>query len=275
MENFWIRLDDPRNGALDSYFRLTGAQMRSKLEPEKGIFIAEAQTVIDTALDAGCFPLSVLCDPELMNERANRTVDRCRRINPDLRAYLLPHDKISKTTGFELTRGMLCEMRRPAPQDPCALLEKARRVAVLERICDSTNVGAIFRSAAGIGIDAVLLTPDCCDPLIRRSVRVSMGTVFHVPFAYIPAFPAAFGLLGRSGFRTVALALRRDAVPIDDPRLKREEKLALILGSEGYGLTDETIGKADYTAIIPMKNGVDSLNVAAAGALAFWELRVR
>lgn len=267
----WVGTGGGAAPGLDAYYRLTDAQLRSKYEPEKGIFIAEAPTVIETALSAGCVPVSLLCDRKLLNGRVEETVLKCMKANAALVPFLAEHDEISALSGFELTRGMLCAMKRPQPLRTEELLSEKKRVAVLENIADSTNVGAIMRSAAGLGIDAVLLTPDCCDPLCRRAIRVSMGTVFLVSWGYVPAFPALFELLGAKGFATVALALRKDALPIGDPALRSAEKAALILGSEGYGLKEETVSGADFRAIIPMMNGVDSLNVAAAGAVAFYE----
>lgn len=271
-----IEIADFSDPALDVYIRLTGAQLRSKLEPEKGVFIAESPTVIRVALEAGYEPLSVLTEKRLINREAEELISRL----PEIPVYCAEREQLAALTGFELTRGMLCAMRRPMLKTPEELLKGARRIAVLENIVDSTNIGAIFRSAAGLGIDAVLLTPSCCDPLCRRALRVSMGTVLLVPWTRIGNTPEDWphpGLeyLSALGFRTAAMALRDDSVPIDDPALRREERLAIVLGTEGTGLASRTIADCDYTVRIPMMHGVDSLNVAAAGAVAFWELRAR
>ena len=264
-------LEDPR---LDAYARLTEAQLRCKLEPEKGLFIAESYKVIERALEAGMEPRSFLMDEKWLDAMQPLIA----RAAPETPVFVAPHDEIEKLTGFELTRGALAAFSRPALPSPAELLEGARRIAVLEDITNFTNVGALFRSAAALGVDAVLVTPSCCDPLYRRCVRVSMGTVFQVPWTRIGEtkedWPAkGLALLSELGFKTAALALKEDSVALDDPRLKAEEKLALVFGTEGDGLCDETIANCDYTVIIPMKHGVDSLNVAAASAVAFWELR--
>ena len=270
-------IDDPQ---LDAYARLTEAQLRSRLEPEKGIFIAESSKVIERALDGGMQPLSFLMDQKWV-EPLRPLVERASfEQGADLPVYVLPHDELKKLTGFELTRGALAAFRRPPLPAVEDVLAGAQRVAVLEDITNFTNVGAIFRSAAALGVDAVLVTPTCCDPLYRRCVRVSMGTVFQVPWTRIGAtkedWPGAgLDLLHHLGFKTAALALSHDSVTLDDPQLKAEEKLALVLGTEGDGLAAETIAQCDYTVLIPMQHGVDSLNVAAASAVAFWELRAR
>ena len=270
-------IDDPQ---LDAYARLTEAQLRSRLEPEKGIFIAESSKVIERALDGGMQPLSFLMDQKWI-EPLRPLVERASaEQGVDLPVYVLPHDELKKLTGFELTRGALAAFRRPPLPAVEDVLAGARRVAVLEDITNFTNVGAIFRSAAALGVDAVLVTPTCCDPLYRRCVRVSMGTVFQVPWTRIGAtkedWPGAgLDLLLHLGFKAAALALSHDSVTLDDPQLKAEEKLALVLGTEGDGLAAETIAQCDYTVLIPMQHGVDSLNVAAASAVAFWELRAR
>lgn len=276
-------LDDPR---LDAYARLTEAQLRNKLEPEKGIFIAESIKVIDRALEAGIAPESVLMTPHWLDAAAE-TVSRIEaagaRAGIEVPVFVAPEDELRKLTGFQLTRGILCAMRRPALPTPEELLgslrggKGARRIAVLEGIVDHTNVGAIFRSAAALGVDAVLVTPTCCDPLYRRAVRVSMGTVFQVPWTRIGEsvhdWPAA-GLerLHAMGFQTAAMALSDDSVSLDDPCLAKAEKLALVFGTEGDGLSHRTIDGCTYTVRIPMAHNVDSLNVAAASAVAFWEL---
>lgn len=271
-------LDDPR---LDVYARLTEVQLRNKLEPEKGIFIAESDKVIDRALDAGYEPLSLLI-PDHKLYAMNGLIERITQLS-DVPIFTAPAEEIEKLAGYELTRGILCAMRRKPLSSVRQLLEntKARRIAILEDITNHTNVGAAFRSAAALGIDAVLVTPACCDPLYRRAVRVSMGTVFQVPWTRIgtteeDAWPAkGLSLLREIGFSSAALALNDDSVSLDDPCLKACEKLALVLGTEGDGLSRKTIASCDYTVKIPMAHGVDSLNVAAASAVAFWELRVR
>ena len=268
-----IQIKDFSDPALDVYVRLTGAQLRNKLEPEKGIFIAESPTVIEVAMQGGCEPISLLTEERLINGAVSGIIEKCG----DIPIYTADRELLTKMTGFELTRGALCAMRRPPMSSVEDLLKGARRVAVLEEVADSTNIGALFRSAAALGIDAVLVTPTCCDPLCRRAVRVSMGTVFLVPWTKIGDTPAdwpekGFDLLHSLGFKTVAMALTDKTVSIDDPKLKAEERLAIILGTEGTGLKKETIDGCDYTVKIPMKHGVDSLNVAAAGAIAYWEL---
>ncbi len=270
-------IDDPQ---LDAYARLTEAQLRSRLEPEKGIFIAESSKVIERALDGGMQPLSFLMDQKWIEPMRPLVEHASAEQGVDLPVYVLPHDELKKLTGFELTRGALAAFRRPPLPAVEDVLAGARRVAVLEDITNFTNVGAIFRSAAALGVDAVLVTPTCCDPLYRRCVRVSMGTVFQVPWTRIGAtkedWPGAgLDLLHHLGFKAAALALSHDSVTLDDPQLKAEEKLALVLGTEGDGLAAETIAQCDYTVLIPMQHGVDSLNVAAASAVAFWELRAR
>ena len=270
-------IDDPQ---LDAYARLTEAQLRSRLEPEKGIFIAESSKVIERALDGGMQPLSFLMDQKWIEPIRPLVEHASAEQGVDLPVYVLPHDELKKLTGFELTRGALAAFRRPPLPAVEDVLAGARRVAVLEDITNFTNVGAIFRSAAALGVDAVLVTPTCCDPLYRRCVRVSMGTVFQVPWTRIGAtkedWPGAgLDLLHHLGFKAAALALSHDSVTLDDPQLKAEEKLALVLGTEGDGLAAETIAQCDYTVLIPMQHGVDSLNVAAASAVAFWELRAR
>ena len=257
--------------------------MRNKLEPEKGIFIAESDKVIDRALDAGYEPLSLLI-PDHKLESMSKLLERAQEASKksrDLPVFVAPAKEIEKLAGYELTRGVLCAMRRKPLLSVRELLEKtnARRVAILEDITNHTNVGAAFRSAAALGVDAVLVTPACCDPLYRRAVRVSMGTVFQVPWTRIgtteiDAWPkAGLDLLRSEGFVSAALALNDDSIALDDPILKHCEKLALVLGTEGDGLSQHTIAACDYTVRIPMAHGVDSLNVAAASAVAFWELR--
>lgn len=271
-----FEITDPGQLELDLFCRLTEAQLRNRLEPEKGVFIAESPTVIGLALDAGCEPLALLTERKFIEGKAAGIIDRCGGVP----IYTGEREVLAGLTGYELTRGVLCAMRRPAPRDFREIAAGTRRVAVLENVVDSTNVGAIIRSAAALGIDAVLLTPSCCDPLNRRAVRVSMGTVFQIPWAYIGEDPARWpnpGLtwLRELGFKTAAMALREDSVSIDDAGLAAEPKLAIVLGTEGTGLTRRTIADCDYTVRIPMQHGVDSLNVAAASAVAFWELRAK
>jgi len=252
------------------YSRLTEAQLRNRREPEKGIFIAESPKVIARALDAGCEPVSLLMERKHIEGDAREIIERCR----DVPVYTADRSLLAELTGYELTRGVLCAMRRPQLPSIGELCQNARRVAVLEGIVDTTNIGAIFRSAAALNVDAVLLSPTCCDPLNRRAVRVSMGTVFQVPWTYIQAWPEeGLAQLRFTGFKTAAMALSDNSVPIDHPALKDEPKLAIVLGTEGDGLAKNTIAACDYTVRIPMAHQVDSLNVAAAGAVAFWELR--
>lgn len=266
-------LSDPQ---LDAYARLTEAQLRNRLEPEKGIFIAESPKVISRALDAGYQPLSLLMERKHITGQAAGLIDRVG----DIPVYTGDREVLARLTGFELTRGILCAMRRPTLSSVEQLCANARRIAVLEGVVDSTNIGAIFRSAAAMNMDAVLLTPTCSDPLNRRAVRVSMGTVFQVPWTYIGADKSQWPEWGiehlRSlGFKTAAMALDDHSVSIDDEHLMAEDKLAIILGTEGDGLSATTIADCDYTVKIPMAHGVDSLNVAAAGAVAFWQLRIK
>ena len=251
---------------LDVFARLTEAQLLNRFEPKKGMFIAESPKVIQRALDAGCRPVSILVERGHMNAEACAAIERCG----DIPVYTAPLPELTKLTGFQLTRGMLCAMYRPALKTVAEVTAGARRVAVLEDVMNPTNVGAIFRSAAALGMDAVLLTPACTDPLYRRSARVSMGTVFQVPWTYLEKdwIPQ----LQTLGFETAAMALREDTLSITDPRLHQVEKLAVVLGTEGDGLAESTIARCDYTVKIPMYHGVDSLNVAAASAVSFWEL---
>ena len=271
-----IEITDYSDPPLDCYARLTEAQLRNRLEPEKGIFIAESPKVILRALDAGYEPLSLLMERKKIDGPAREVVARCG----DIPLYTADRAVLEGLTGYEVTRGVLCAMRRPVLPTVEELCANARRVAVLEGIVDSTNVGAIFRSAAALHMDAVLVTPTCCDPLYRRAARVSMGTVFQIPWTRIGDDPSQWPQPGLSrlnalGFKTVAMALSDTALSIEDPRLRQEGKLAIVLGTEGDGLSDHTIAACDYTVCIPMSHGVDSLNVAAASAVAFWELRAR
>ena len=266
-------LDAPE---LDVFARLTQAQLRNRLEPEKGIFIAESPKVIARALDAGYKPVSLLMERRHIEGDAKEILTRCG----DVPVYTADREVLAQLTGYALTRGVLCAMRRPRLKTVEEICANARRIAVLEGIVDSTNVGAIFRSAAALHMDAVLVTPTCCDPLCRRAVRVSMGTVFQVPWTQIGSDPAAWPQPGirklqELGFQTAAMALSDNAVSIEDENLMAAERLAIILGTEGDGLSPKTIADCDYTVCIPMSHGVDSLNVAAASAVAFWQLRAR
>ena len=268
----FIEIKDLSAPELDVFVRLTGAQLRNKLEPDKGLFVAESPTVIEVALNSGCAPVSMLTDERLIGGAVEKLLPKLG----DIPIYTAPRDVLKELTGFELTRGALCAMRRPSLPTVEDICKNARRVAVFEEIADSTNIGALFRSAAAFEIDAVLLTPTCCDPLCRRSVRVSMGTLFQVPWTKIGEcaadWPRDIEILRELGFKTAAMALSDNSVSIDDKCLMAEEKLAIVLGTEGNGLKKETIAKCDYTVKIPMAHGVDSLNVAAAGAVAFWQL---
>ena len=262
-------LDAPE---LDVYARLTQAQLRNRLEPEKGLFIAESPKVIGTALSAGLEPVSFLMEQRHITGDAAPLLARF----PDVPVYTAERELLARLTGYTLTRGVLCAMRRPAPKSPSSVIADARRVAVLEGVVDATNIGAIFRSAAALGMDAVLLSPTCCDPLTRRAVRVSMGTVFQLPWATFDTWPAGgMEILRGAGFATCAMALRDDSLALGDERLNSLPKLAIVLGAEGDGLANGTIAACDYTVRIPMAHGVDSLNVAAASAVAFWELRAK
>lgn len=268
-----IEITDFHAPELDPYARLTQNQLRNRLEPEKGIFIAESPKVIDRALDAGYKPMSLLMERKQITGPAAGILSRCG----DTPVYTADREMLAELTGFELTRGVLCAFRRPAPRPVEELCKNARRVAVLEGIVDSTNVGAIFRSAAALNMDAVLINPSCCDPLCRRAVRVSMGTVFQVPWGQLGETPAdwpekGMDILHSLGFKTAAMALSDRSVSIDDEQLAKEPKLAIVLGTEGDGLAADTIASCDYTVKIPMSHGVDSLNVAAASAVAFWQL---
>ena len=261
---------------LDVYARLSEVQLLRFYEPKPGIFIAESPKVIERALDAGYTPVSFLVEHKHLDTQAHDLISRCENIP----VYTADFEVLTKLTGFQLTRGMLCTMRRlplPTVETICA---NARRIAVLENVVNPTNVGAIFRSAAALGMDAVLLTPACSNPLYRRASRVSMGTVFQVPWTYLKnndsdSSETGIKQLKKLGFKTAAMALNDNSVSIDDPKLMSEEKLAIVLGTEGDGLADTTISDCDYTVRIPMSHGVDSLNVAAASAVAFWQLGKR
>ena len=261
-----IKITDFNAPQLDVYARITEGQLLNRQEPRKGMFIAESPRVIERAPDYGCVPVSILIETRQI-EGQKHIIKRCGNIP----VYTAEFDVLTQLTGFKLTRGMLCAMYRPTPKTVSEICTGARRLAVLENVVNPTNVGAVFRSAAALGIDGVLLTPACSNPLYRRAIRVSMGTVFQISWAFFTE-GQGIKLLQNLGFRTVALALNKDALNIDAPQLKQEEKLAIVLGTEGDGLAAETIASCDYTVRIPMANGVDSLNVAAASAVAFWQL---
>ena len=271
-----IELTDFSDPRLDVYARLTEAQLLNRFEPAKGMFIAESPKVIDRALNAGCKPVSLLMERKDIDGSAREIIARCG----DIPLFTADRDVLCQLTGFQLTRGVLCAMKRRELPSVESVCKNAKRIVILENVMNPTNVGAIFRSAAALGMDALLLTPGCSDPLYRRSARVSMGTVFQIPWTFIGSemghWPqAGMEQLRALGYKTAALALTDRSVSITDPHLLKEEKLAVILGSEGDGLTEDTIASCDYTVKIPMYHGVDSLNVAAASAVAFWELRSR
>lgn len=245
---------------------LTEAQLRNRAEPAKGIFIVESPKVIRVALAAGMEPIALLCERRHI---AGDASDIIARLPDGVPVYTGERELLASLTGYTLTRGVLCAMRRPVLPSVEQVCKGAHRIVIIHSVCDTTNIGAIFRSAAALGIDGVLLTPDSCDPLNRRSVRVSMGSVFLVPWTWLPSIE----LIRSNGFKTVAMALTDKSIPLDDARLKEEARLAIIMGTEGDGLPHSTIISSDYTVRIPMQHGVDSLNVAAAAAVAFWELR--
>ena len=268
-----IEITDFLAPELDVYARLTEVQLLNREYPEKGLFIAESPKVIERALNAGCVPVSILVEKKHIEGEAKEIIARC----PDIPVYTAEFDVLTQLTGFKLTRGMLCAMRRPKLPTVEEVCSGARRIAILENVMNPTNIGAIFRSAAALNMDAVLLTPACSTPLYRRAIRVSMGTVFQIPWTFLgddeTSWPdSGVRTLKELGFKTAAMALNDDSVTIRDPRLLAEEKLAIILGTEGDGLADETIAQCDYTVRIPMSHGVDSLNVAAASAVAFYQL---
>ena len=268
-----IEITDFNAPELDVYARLTERQLQGRDEHATPLFIAESPNVILRALDGGWEPVSLLMEHRHIEGAAREVVQRCQ----DIPLYTAELPVLTQLTGFPLTRGVLCAMRRRPLPGVESICNRARRIAVLENVMNPTNIGAIFRSAAALNMDAVLLTPSCCDPLYRRSVRVSMGTIFQVPWTFLGSgthdWPhPGMEQLAAMGFLTAAMALREDSVSIDDPRLMAEEKLAIVLGSEGDGLSTDTIAHCDYTVRIPMSHGVDSLNVAAASAVAFWEL---
>ena len=271
-----IEITDFSAPELDVYARLTEAQLLNRFEPAKGMFIAESPKVIHRALDSGCVPVSLLMERKDIEGSAAEIIARC----PEIPVFTADEDLLCNLTGYHLTRGVLCAMRRPQLPSVEEICRNARRVVVLENVQNPTNVGAIFRSAAALGMDAVLLTPGCSNPLYRRSARVSMGTVFQIPWTFIgneiTDWPhPGMDKLKEMGFKTVSMALRDDSYSIDDPLLQQEKKLAILMGSEGDGLSDDTIASCDFTVKIPMYHNVDSLNVAAASAVAFWELRAK
>ena len=253
---------------VEVYASLTEAQLRHRIEPDKGLFIAESPKVIRVALDAGYRPVSLLCEEKHIHGDAADIIARC----PDMPVYTGSRELLAALTGYTLTRGVLCAMHRPLPPSIDEVCKEARRVVVIDGVTDTTNIGAIFRSAAALGIDAVLLTPTACDPLNRRAVRVSMGSVFLVPWTWTDG---TFDDLHRLGFKTAAMALTERSISIDHPSLREEPRLAIVMGTEGDGLPESTIAAADHVVRIPMHHNVDSLNVAAAAAVAFWELRSR
>ena len=271
---------------LAAYASLTETQLRNRLDPEMGIFIAESPNVIKAALKAGCEPLSLLTERRHLEGTAKEVIEL---LGDGIPIFTGDRDTLAQLTGYELTRGVLCAMRRPQPKTASEVCSGKRRIAVIDSVVNATNTGAIFRAAAALGIEAVLLSPSCSDPLNRRCVRVSMGTVFQVPWGWIDVDKLNVDKLDGDrlddagwvkqlhelGFTTVAMALRDDALPIDDLRLKAPERIAIVLGNEGDGLSQQTIDSCDLVAMIPMQNGVDSLNVAAAAAVAFWEMRIR
>ena len=274
-----IEISSLSHPGVEMFCTLTEAQLRNRIEPDKGIFIVESPKVITRALDAGYEPLAILCEHKHITGDASDIIERCSNVP----VYTGERELLATLTGYVLTRGVLCAMRRPEPRGMEDVCQKARRIVVIDGVVDTTNIGAIFRSAAALHMDAVLLTPGCSDPLYRRAIRVSMGTVFQIPWTYLQtengvknppsqAAGADIGHLHRMGFRVAAMALSEDSVGIDDPALAAEEKLAVVLGTEGDGLAGHTIADCDYTVCIPMSHGVDSLNVAAASAVAFWQL---
>lgn len=261
-----IEISSLAHPGVEVFGTLTEAQLRNRLEPDKGVFIAESPKVIKVALDAGYEPLALLCERKHVNGDAADIISRCG----DIPVYTSDREMLARLTGYVLTRGVLCAMRRPVSRSMEEVCRGARRIVVIDGVVDTTNIGAIFRSAAALDIDAVLLTRNSCDPLNRRAVRVSMGSVFLVPWTWLDG---SLATLGELGFRTAAMALTDRSVSIDDPVLAAEPKLAIVMGTEGDGLPHETITEADYVVRIPMSHGVDSLNVAAAAAVAFWQLR--
>lgn len=263
-----IPISDLRHPGVEIFASLTEAQLRHRLDESQGIFIAESPKVIHVALDKGYQPLALLCEERHITGDAARIIER----SGDIPVYTGSRETLAQLTGYTLTRGVLCAMRRPLAPSVQEVCREAKRVVVIDGVVDTTNIGAIFRSAAALGIDAVLLTPTSCDPLNRRSIRVSMGSTFLVPWTWLNG---PIQQLNDLGFRTAAMALTDQSVPIDHPALREEERLAIIMGTEGDGLAQSVIDAADHVVRIPMSHQVDSLNVAAAAALAFWELRYR
>lgn len=263
-----IEIQSIDHPGVEIFSTLTEAQLRNKLEPERGIFIAESPKVINVALNAGYTPLSVLCEKKHIEGDAKALIERCGNIP----VYTGERELLASLTGYTLTRGVLCAMKRPILPSVDEICRNAKRIVVIDGVVDTTNIGAIFRSAAALGMDAVLLTPTSCDPLNRRAIRVSMGSVFLVPWTWLKTSITA---LKETGFKTAAMALSDNSIPLHHPALKEVEKLALIMGTEGNGLSTKVIEEADYVVRIPMANNVDSLNVAAASAVAFWELRIK
>lgn len=261
-----LNIDSLDHPGVKVYASLTEAQLRNRLEPEKGIFIAESPKVIQVALSAGYIPLSLLCEEKHIKGDAAEIIRQCG----DIPIYTGNRELLAALTGYTLTRGVLCAMKRPAAKNLKDICKDAHRIVVIDGVVDTTNIGAIFRSAAALGIDAVLLTPTSCDPLNRRAIRVSMGSVFLIPWTWLEN---PISSLQSLGFKTVAMALSEHSIPIDSPQLKKEDKLAIVMGTEGDGLSSDIISNADYVVRIPMYHQVDSLNVAAASAVAFWELR--
>ena len=269
-----IEITDFNAPELDIYARLTEGQLLNRHQPEKGIFIAESPKVVERTLDAGCVPISFLLERKHIQGEAQSLLARCSNVP----VFTAEYPVLRNLTGFPMTRGVLCAMRRPPLPGVEDICRGARRIVILENVMNPTNVGAIFRSAAALNMDAVLLTSDCSNPLYRRAIRVSVGTVFQIPWTYFPSYRSSLPSISpitqlkQLGFQTAAMALLDDSVRISDPRLAAEERLAVIMGSEGDGLSADTIAQCDYTVRIPMSHGVDSLNVAAASAVAFWEL---
>lgn len=261
-----IEITSLSHPGVEVFSTLTEAQLRNRIKPSKGMFIAESPKVIKVALDAGMEPVAILCERKHIAGDAAEVIRRCGNIP----VYTGERELLASLTGYVLTRGVLCAMKRPAERSAADICRGARRIVVINGVTDTTNIGAIFRSAAALGIDAVLLTRDSCDPLNRRAVRVSMGSVFLVPWTWLDG---SISSLNQLGFRTAAMALTDYSIPIDDPKPAAEPRLAIIMGTEGDGLPHEAIAEADYVIRIPMAHGVDSLNVAAASAVAFWQLR--
>lgn len=272
-----IEISELTHPGVKVFTNLTEAQLRNRLKPEAGVFIAESPKVIQLALDTGYEPISLLTERKHITGQAAEIIARCDNIP----VYTGNSDLLEQLTGYRLTRGILCAMRRPTPPSVEKVCKERQRIVILDSVSDATNIGAIFRSAAALGIDGILLTPTCCDPLIRRAARVSMGTVFQIPWTYLPTdgylnWPQpAITYLHTLGYKIAAMALSDNSISLDDPLLAAEEQLAIVMGTEGDGLADKVIRACDYTVRIPMHHGVDSLNVAAASAVAFWELRKR